>query len=137
MANKQAYKNAKPFTKNDPRINKKGRPKVPEDLKAVRTLHKDLIERKIAYFWHMSKADLKDYIADDSNPAGDSMIASVCLEALVSGDHTRLNFLLDRTIGKVKEVKEIVLPKPTVVESIDGQRTLLLGDAGEIEEEKE
>jgi hypothetical protein len=42
------------------------------------------------------------------------------LKAEQHGDQNRINWILDRTIGKVKETKEIILPVPTIVERPNG-----------------
>lgn len=40
-------------------------------------------------------------------------------------DHLRANFLLDRTIGKVKEQFEVTMPKPTIITRPNGEQVIL------------
>jgi hypothetical protein len=54
-------------------------------------------------------------------------IARILVKGISEGDTQRLNFLFDRLIGKVKEVKEITTPKPTVMKLLDGKTEIILG----------
>lgn len=49
-------------------------------------------------------------IADDKKTnIIEAMLASTMVIALKTGDATRINLLLDRTIGKVKEVSDVTI----------------------------
>lgn len=54
-----------------------------------------------------SKADLGAIVSDPEAKGFNSMIAAACLEAIDKGDYTRISFLLDRTVGKVKDISEV------------------------------
>lgn len=123
---------SKPFVKGDPRCHRGGRPPLPQDLKEVKKLSNTYIEKLIAKFFNMSEEQLNEVIASPRTPVGEKMIARNCQEAIINGDYTRLNFLLDRSIGKVKEVKELQLPTPTVVKKLDGSEAVVMGDTKEL-----
>ena len=63
---------------------------------------------------------------DNDMPAIEAWVAQVFLQGIIEADHVRLNFLLDRTIGKVTEKVEVKLPKPMMIER-PGGGTVLLG----------
>ena len=57
----------------------------------------------------------------------DCWLAKIIVMGVTTGDQVRLNFMFDRIIGKVSEVKEIQINKPFKVESLAGDRTIELG----------
>lgn len=105
--------------------NPRGRPRVPKELKGIKALSPNLLGKLITKYGGMDRDKLRLKAADPRTPALDLMIISIITKAIKDGDYTRLNFLLDRTIGKVKEVKELVLPQPTLIEKSDGAQVLL------------
>lgn len=54
-------------------------------------------------FWEMTRAELMVAIQDPNTSMGDIIIASVMVRAAKDGDANRLNILLDRAIGRVRE----------------------------------
>lgn len=84
-----------------------GRPPVPLDLKNVKPLGSDSIQRLIAALWETPLNELKDLKDNVFAPAGRAIMASILYRAWADGDHQRINFILDRTIGKVKDVVEV------------------------------
>ena len=96
--------------------NKGGRPK--EVL--TQTKVKNIIGKLAA----MTEKELLGIVTDDNATWETKTIAKHMLAA--GDDISTLNFLFDRSIGKVKEQKEItVVPKPTIVERIDGSKMIL------------
>jgi hypothetical protein len=107
-------------------LNPHGRPKIPEDLKKARKLTKTRAAQLFELFMNKSVEELEKVCKDKKTTVLEGMIARVAMKAIQEGDPKRLDFMLDRTIGKVKEVKEIQLPKPMIVENLeDGNKTLL------------
>lgn len=78
--------------------------------------------------------ELKQVIADKETDAADLMLSQIVVHAIKMGDHKRLEFILERTIGKVKETLEVTQPKPTVIRRRNGDE-IELGTL--IEESKE
>jgi hypothetical protein len=84
--------------------NPAGRPKTPDffkdnGVKASPTL----IRAMIMKFGQMTKEEMMTFLATPFPTMLESMICSIMLKAVVEGDHSRVNFLLDRLIGKVSE----------------------------------
>jgi len=101
-----------------------GRPKDAIDRKKV-----DAIMNK---FSHLSRAQLEAKVNSPETTMLELMIASVMVRAVKDGDASRLNFLLDRSIGKVKDVVETYnhnfdeeldkIPKENVIELLRQMR---------------
>ncbi len=70
-------------------------------------LTNDQVKATLGKFWSMSKEDLLGILKNEKSTMGELMIASVMARAAKDGDANRLNFLLDRSIGKVSP-EEIV-----------------------------
>ncbi len=85
----------------------KGRPKLDSYLVEVKKLNRDEVERTLADLMHGDRDKIKAVINDPATPMLRLMVASLIQKAITSGDPAILNFLLDRTIGKVKEQVEI------------------------------
>lgn len=87
--------------------NPSGRPKTPEALRKVKALSPDTVNRMLNKYGQMTVEELKAAIADPSTPALELTIASILMNAIKEGDYARVEFFLNRTIGKVKEEKEV------------------------------
>lgn len=104
----------KPFEKGES-PNPGGIPNTPQKLRGQPKLTRtqlceaanDLLARTIP--------ELQDVMRDKSSPALDVMLASVIIHIAKHGDMQRLNALLDRLIGKVKETVEVTTPKPFIM----------------------
>ena len=87
-------------------LNPNGRPKVPEHIKEARKMTQikfaDILYKHI----NSTHGELQDMMDNPETPALDMIVVKVLAEAIKHGDEKRLNFILDRTIGKVKEVRE-------------------------------
>jgi hypothetical protein len=85
----------------------KGRPKINPVLKEVMAVNRELVEEKLAQYMTMSFDKIKEITKDDKKSTMDHMLASIVVHGVISGDPKHLSFLLDRTIGKVKDVQEV------------------------------
>ena len=84
-----------------------GRPQLPEDIKKARELNTVELTRILNELVYCSKGELEAKI---KNPATDMLEvigASILLKGADFGDPMRLNFILDRLVGKVKEQVEV------------------------------
>ena len=87
--------------------NPKGRPKDPPDLKEAKQLCKKSLTKTLNKYLFKTKSEL---LVDAKNPET-TMLEHVVIKVLVlaekHGDHKRLDWLIERIIGKVKEELEV------------------------------
>lgn len=93
----------------------------------------------ISDFAKLTEAELLKVTEDPKASWTEKTLARQMMKA--SDDLGALNFVFDRSIGKVKETKEIILPKPTMVERLNGTAMILGAEVpqleGEVLEERE
>lgn len=87
--------------------NPKGRPKLPPELK-VKARESPLITRLeikniIDKYMAMSPAEIQEAVRNPKIRIIELTIAKIASEAVRTGDTSKLNFLLDRHVGKVKD----------------------------------
>jgi hypothetical protein len=105
--------------------NKAGKPK--------NLLTQDRVKKLISDFSQLTIDELRKIKGDPKSTILEVAAASHLLNA--PDDTASFNFVLERSIGKVKDVKEIVLPKPTVVQRRDGTQMVLGAEMKAIEGE--
>lgn len=105
--------------------NKNGRPRIRDDLKAVKLLTKTEMRRLIQKIIDMPPEELAEMSKRKDVPALEIMLASVAYKAITHGDQARINFLLERTIGKVAEKHEHELVNVTYKTEVREDGTLL------------
>lgn len=116
--------------------NPNGRKPLPPDLKGIKKITTDELQRQIAKFAGMTKQEISDHLRDPEATMLDIMIGTVMVKAAKDGDHSRFNFLLDRTIGRVKESLEVTVPQPYVIRRPSTGEEVVLGSqiAGELDD---
>jgi DNA-binding sugar fermentation-stimulating protein len=87
--------------------NPKGRTRLPSEIVEARKLNRDSLEVALNKYLHMKRDALQAAIKNPDTPMLDVMIASIIAKAVQTGDNTRLDFLLNRTIGRIKEVVHV------------------------------
>jgi hypothetical protein len=103
----------------------KGRPTLPEDLKGVKELTKEYLTRLISMFLDKPISEIEKIAEDSTAPAKYALVAGIIVKALKFGDHTRLEFLLGRTIGKVTEKVELSGKPYMAIHRTDGSKVVL------------
>lgn len=93
MPRKDIYKDAKPFVKNDPRINRKGPPKMP---------------------------DLKEAIAEEIGDKGVREIINAIRARAKKGDTKAAELILDRYYGKLRQEMNLNIPTEIVINLTKG-----------------
>lgn len=99
--------------------------KLPEDIKEGRKINRMEVERVFNKLMNAAKDELISIGNDPKTPILEAITARVMAKAYNQGDHQRLNFLLDRLVGKVKETIEHVGPKVRILEKADGTKLIL------------
>jgi len=124
-----ANPNGKPPTQHQWKPGQSGNPSgKPKGLLTV-----DDVKAMMYRFWRMSADELLMFLQDPKAPMGELMIASVMARAVKDGDFSRLAFLLDRSVGKVKEeieqtVRSITdedldkIPRDALIKLVSGQK---------------
>lgn len=92
-----------------PSPNPNGRPRLPADLAAIKKLTPSYIRMVIAKLARMTQQEMVTYLQTSGANNMELMVASIIVKATQEGDHSKLNFLLDRSIGKVVEEKRVQL----------------------------
>lgn len=72
----------------------------------ARKINKDEATKILNKFAYMPTEDVINFANDRNNPAMEMLVARVFVEAIKTGDPVRLNLLLDRLIGRVKDYVE-------------------------------
>lgn len=112
------------FTKGQ-HVEGRGRPKRSEEEKKLTKLSRYKAKLLFNRIMLMKEDQIKELMADKNRTMLEKTICKVMLEALKKGDTVRMEWLLSRTIGKVKEEVEVKLPRPMIVENLEGSATLL------------
>lgn len=86
--------------------NPSGRPKLPTDVVEGKKFNQIEVARIFNRFVNYSFEDLKAVMNSPTSTTMELIIGKIMFEAIKSGDHMRMNFILDRMIGKVKEMVE-------------------------------
>ena len=82
-------------------------PRTSGDIKAARFLNQIELERILNnLMYEMESGSLDEVIIDPARKPIEQMVAKIILEAIERGDAIRLDFLLNRLVGKVKEKVE-------------------------------
>ncbi len=117
--------------------NPAGRIKIPDDVKEARKFNAAEATRIITKYLYMNSSELELAITDPETPAMELMLAKIIKKSAEAGDHFRLNFLLDRTIGKVTEKINVKMPKPTVIKLLGEDAAVVVGSIGNKESEED
>jgi hypothetical protein len=100
------------------------KPMAPEAKRDFR-LSRQKVMATMSRFVDMSVDDLKAFINAKQGSALEMYIASMLAKGIQDGDVGRIDFLLNRTIGKVVERVDMGLVKPYVIERQDGTEVVL------------
>ncbi len=101
--NQNSLKNLKPWPKGQSG-NTKGRPGLPEELKGIASLTHQEVCKRISRLARMTVSELDSMMANPKLSIIERNIGAIFLESICHGDQSKLSFLLDRAIGKIKEV---------------------------------
>ena len=106
--------------------NGKGRPPVPEDVKRIRKLTNDEIKEVGSLLLSGKQSELEALLKSDDTPMLKKWIASVAIAGVNAGDEKKLDAILNRIVGKVKEEIDVnVIPRPVILEKHDGTEVIM------------
>jgi hypothetical protein len=98
-----------------------GRPPHPPDFKQLKELTRTELEYILNKFMFHTKEEIEAIMKEKTTTAIEAMVGAIILKAVDHGDQIRLNFVLDRLIGKVKDVID-VNGKITLEDLVAGSR---------------
>lgn len=103
---KGSKNNGRKFSKNyQPK--KRGRPKQDPILKDLKEVTSDSFKLVVCKYLYQPIGTLEQLFKSQDIPAMDKCVISILLRCIRSGDQFKLEFLLQRTIGKVKDQIDI------------------------------
>ena len=117
----RSNKNLKPIKKGEVR-NPKGKPRIPDEIKAIRQMSKYILDAKIDEYLDKSIEELEKILKDKSLKTLDHFIGQIVLAGITKGDPVRFDTLLNRRLGKVKERIEMLRPEPLVIHRSNGDQ---------------
>lgn len=126
----QAGKNTsglKPFKKGQSG-NPKGRPPLPEDVKAARKLGKAEFVRLVNDYLWINWDEAQKRLSSKKEPVSlmEQAVGNLALDA-ANGDRGALDLILDRLIGKTRDKMELTMPRPFIIAKTDGTPVFELG----------
>lgn len=113
-------------------VNSKGRLPIGDDLKEARKLTRAEFERMINRYLFMSVAEIQDRLKNQEQyqiPMIEALILSGLALAYKEGDTKRLDFFLDRTLGRVVMKHHVV----TEVDNTSRVAPIALSEAEKLE----
>lgn len=116
------------FKKGDKRASQAGKKSsnaLPVELKEARLQNANEFEESLYKYMGMSYPDLKQAFKDVNTCARDLAVIQILMKAIKDGDYRCLDFLLDRTIGKVKQNLELSgqVNFTSMAEALEGSET--------------
>ena len=99
-----SLKNLKPYPPGVSGYANRGS-KLPPELRGIASLTQTEVTKIISKYARMTKKELEETTEIEDKPALEVAICQIFLKSIKFGDFTRLSFLLDRCIGKVKEIE--------------------------------
>lgn len=111
-----------------------GRPSLPEDVRRARKFNVTECTRVISKFFNMTLEEVEVISKTPETPMLERTLAKLFVEAEKTGDQSKLEFLFNRSIGKVTDKLNVKLPKPTVIKLIGEDAILVVGAQGDDDE---
>lgn len=84
----------------------KGRLQMPDELRGCKLMNQREVELLLNRHMKKSVKELVKFAQDDKNEVQEVLVARILVEAIRSGDQNRFEFVLNRLLGKPKEVVE-------------------------------
>lgn len=104
--------------------NPSGRPNLDPELRKLRELTKEQFKELATLLLSGTQEDLAELLAKPDTSMLTTWMIRVILTGAENGDYAKLDSLMNRLVGKVKDEMELTLPKPTIIE-YEGSRLVL------------
>jgi hypothetical protein len=101
-----------------------GAPKLPTEIKEAAKFCRKTLQAKLKEMMVATTDELDALVKDKTQPAVNVIFARLISKA-AKGDLACANAVLDRSVGKVKENIEIEVPRPMIIENLEGSDTML------------
>lgn len=95
-----------------------GRPALPPDVREAKALQRNEVQILLTQMLEMDRSELQTIVNNPKEKAIRGLVASIVLHGIKKGDQMRMNFLLDRIVGKVKDEMEHTLTHSHTIEEI-------------------
>ena len=105
VTERKQNKNLKPFKKGESG-NPDGRPAIPHEVREQIALNRDEFVMKISEHLRMPMTDLEALLKSKEVTPLDMMIGNIVKEAAKAKDMSRVNFIVDRTVGPLETVSK-------------------------------
>lgn len=126
MEDKGKKKKAKPIHRFKPgNTMGKGRPKLHPDVMDIKPYTQRDLALIIRDMVDMEPEQILSLTQDPKTSCLKLMLASTIMKGVKEGDHSRIDFLFNRMIGKVKEVRELELKTVTYMTTVQANGVLL------------
>ncbi len=102
MTHPNSLKNLKPWVKGQQGHTHQGS-KLPEHLRAIKSLSHAEVVKLISRYARMNLDEIGICAKDPKLPMIEACFVSIFQKSRIAGDYTRIAFLLDRSIGKVRD----------------------------------
>lgn len=95
---------------------------IAPEYKRLGNVNKGQVRALLTRFLDCNLKELKDIKSDPESSAMELIVVSIVTNAIKSGDQKRLDFLLDRIVGKVKDELEVSMtPHDRLMTMIEGR----------------
>lgn len=104
--------------------NPNGGPGLPGDLREARKVNQTELERTINRLIWMTPTELAACLDTPSTPMFDRFVGNIIKLGEEAGDERRMEFILQRIIGKVQDRIEVKTPLPFVITRRNGDELI-------------
>jgi hypothetical protein len=84
-----------------------GRPPVDKKIRELKKINREFVEQSFSRFFSMDQPQIEAMLEAKTCNVFEATLAAIFLKAIKEGDPSRLNFLLERVVGKVPTLSEV------------------------------
>lgn len=102
----------------------RGRPSLPPELHEIAALKNEHIKKLFTKFLSMTRDEIAEVLSCPNSPMLHVTLGRILQKTAQDGDPRRLEFLLSRVVGKVKDEVEVEVVRPFVIRRPNGDLEL-------------